>query len=124
MANGILQGDPEFIASITGSFAYFLNEPTVAVNLVAGHQYQFFASIQGSCMNGGDSRLYLGDSNFNVLLQNDNAVATGGVTNSTISFTPTTSGKYYLVITEKFSLAGDFTITVINSPASPAYLTA
>lgn len=82
----------------------------VAVDLVAGETYVFTAYGTGGSAGVRDTRLILRDSSGAQLDINFDVEPSAGNYASMISFTPTTSGTYYLDVAAEFGETGQYTL--------------
>ncbi|AEV17057.1 Serine protease, subtilase [Thermus sp. CCB_US3_UF1] len=93
----------------TTQMAYIFGQPRdldyFAFTGTAGDQIRARVYARSSLGGTLDSYLYLLDANGNVLAQNDDIVS-GQVTDSEITFTLSTTGTYYLVVTS-FTIASN-----------------
>ncbi|QDT02164.1 Bifunctional hemolysin/adenylate cyclase precursor [Rubripirellula lacrimiformis] len=95
--------------SVTGNIATQFARENHAIQLVAGATYQF--SLEGSHTGAGtlpDPYLYLHDNSGRILAANDDS---GVGLNSSIAFTPQTTGNYVLAAAGYFNRTGTYTLT-------------
>ena len=110
--------------STTGTIEAAYDQDWFAVELVAGHTYQF--DLRGSPGGGGT----LPDTYFRAIYNSDGRYQSGtfndnfdGSRDSRVTFTPTDSGTYYARVSGDRNETGDYTLTVTDmTPPESVYV--
>ena len=114
---GISENGGIVAGTFSGELEVVGDRDWVRVQLVAGQQYQIFASLAGS---SNDSQLVLRDPAGNQILVDDDS---GAGVNSYTAFTALVSGAYFIDIGAfGESGTGTYNVAVINNTASPGVL--
>lgn len=93
--------------NVAGEIEVIGDKDWFSITLTAGNQYQF--DVVGNTL--ANSFLELRDSSGTLITSNNNS---GEGDNSRISFTPTTSGTYFLVASEAGNGTGTYTISALD----------
>jgi len=113
------EGNPLTGASYSGIFEDFDDTDWIKVTLVAGVTYSFYANAESAIAPTGDSVLQLFDPTGTQVASNDDS---GVGPNSLITYTPATSGTYFVGIHDYYGDPGLYSIGVTAVAATDRLL--